>query len=431
MNPELYKPRLAAVVVLVLLIFGLAFVQADPAQAYETATGFEYPLKGGGWFLGQDFGVWNTTRNEYHLAEDLLPYDMRSELPVYAPANGVVRSSGYQSGYGYVLVIEHRLPNNTYVCSVLGHLKSNLVPRGTEVKKGQWVGQIALSPRENGGYSFSHLHFGIRSGAYSTVRDPDGGWRYRGYAPSTSIRALWYKPSEFVREHAAIPGDSSQASLAASPASLTFGQVEVNSYSDLRSYRVTGSHLTGAVTIEAPAGFWISLSPNSGYQRTLTLPPENGAVERTIYVRFVPSSARQYSGSILHRTAGAAERRVQVSGEGIAGHRVPAPLRPYGPSSGVAGGSYTYYTIADPCSAGHPVQYRFDWGDGTYSAWSSSYSAAKKWSTPGTYNIRAQARCAVTHSIVSPWSSVRTVTIEPNSRQRLLYLYYRYLQSRR
>ena len=199
-----------AVVMLLTFVFTVvpaALGQPSGVQAYQAATDFRYPLNSGGWFLGQAFGVWNSDRRAYHLAEYLLPNNRVTELPVYAPANGQVKYSAYQSGsygYGHVVVIEHRLPDNTYVCSVLGHLrKANLVARGTDVAKGQLIGYISNDPRQNGGYNFAHLHFGIRSGPYSTARDPDGGWRYRGYTSSTAIRALWYNPSKFVEARVA------------------------------------------------------------------------------------------------------------------------------------------------------------------------------------------------------------------------------------
>ncbi len=211
------------VTVPVVLLLALSFSAAQAAVlkpsvvlAYETASDFRYPLNPGGWFLGQDFGAWNSTRNAYHLAEDLLPLNGKTELPVYAPANGQVKYSSYQSGYGgygHVVVIEHRLPDNTYVCSVLGHLKKDgLVAAGTAVVKGQRIGSISADPRENGGYSFAHLHFGIRSGPYSTVRDPDGGWRYQGYA-GRAILALWHDPTSLVKARLTPPPTSQTGGL--------------------------------------------------------------------------------------------------------------------------------------------------------------------------------------------------------------------------
>ncbi|MCD6154169.1 MAG: PKD domain-containing protein [Candidatus Verstraetearchaeota archaeon] len=92
-------------------------------------------------------------------------------------------------------------------------------------------------------------------------------------------------------------------------------------------------------------------------------------------------------------------------------HTVSTPNTPAGPSSGEVGQSLTFSTGGASCSRGHSVEYRFDWGDGTYSSWSSSWSASHTWSASGTYQVRAQARCEVDTSIVSPWSSARTVSI--------------------
>jgi transglutaminase-like putative cysteine protease len=39
--------------------------------------------------------------------------------------------------------------------------------------------------------------------------------------------------------------------------------------------------------------------------------------------------------------------------------------------------------------------------------------ATKTYSTPGTYFVRAQARCAVDHSVTSGWSAALSVTITP------------------
>ncbi len=392
-----------AVILLMAFTFATApavLGQASTAAAYETATSFRYPLDEGGWFVGQRFGVWNSGRSAYHLAEDLLPNDYRTELPVYAPANGKVVFSGYQTGgYGFMLVIEHRLPDGSYVSSVLGHLKrSDLAANGTEVSKGQLVGYISNNTLENGGYSFAHLHFGIRSGAYSTTRDPDNGWRYRGYTPHTGIRDLWYHPSNFVKAHSnpapeppqqtgslsvsitprgavdagaqwrivgtstwrnsgytlsGIPANSytvefKDVSGWSKPAnqsftvnsartstldgaytqqrqdpilfsrstSFNFGAIRRSNYATARSYTLVGAYLTNGIRVEAPAGFYVSVSPYSGYQRTLTLwPNSSGTISQKIYVSFAPNRVGTHSANIRHLTTGAS-RNVGVWGFG-------------------------------------------------------------------------------------------------------------------
>ncbi len=92
-------------------------------------------------------------------------------------------------------------------------------------------------------------------------------------------------------------------------------------------------------------------------------------------------------------------------------HTVSTPDTPAGPVSGDAAEELTFTAEGAICSEGHPLEYRFDWGDGTYSAWSSSESASNSWDTEGTYAVRAQARCANDASVVSGWSAARSVTV--------------------
>ena len=92
-------------------------------------------------------------------------------------------------------------------------------------------------------------------------------------------------------------------------------------------------------------------------------------------------------------------------------HTVSTPSVPSGPATGETNTSYTYTTGGSTCSHGHAVEYRFDWGDGTQSSWSTSASASHGWSSTGTYSVRAEARCSVTTSIVSSPSGALTVTI--------------------
>jgi len=92
-------------------------------------------------------------------------------------------------------------------------------------------------------------------------------------------------------------------------------------------------------------------------------------------------------------------------------HTVSTPDTPVGPSEGAINILYTYTTGGSTCSQGHGVEYRFDWGDATYSDWSISTSASHAWSTADTYTVKAQARCSVNPAILSGWSSGKTVTI--------------------
>ena len=91
---------------------------------------------------------------------------------------------------------------------------------------------------------------------------------------------------------------------------------------------------------------------------------------------------------------------------------VSAPSVLSGPTSGITGTSYSYSTGGSTSSYGHPVEYQFDWnGDGSnLSSWGSA-TQSKTWATPGTYNVRARARCTIDTSVVSSWSGTLSVTI--------------------
>jgi len=90
---------------------------------------------------------------------------------------------------------------------------------------------------------------------------------------------------------------------------------------------------------------------------------------------------------------------------------ISVPTAPYGASNAIAGESLTYSTGGAVSNLGHSLEYRFDWGNGTYSEWSSSTSASYAWPSAGSYKVRAQARCAAHVSVLSDWSEARTVSV--------------------
>lgn len=90
---------------------------------------------------------------------------------------------------------------------------------------------------------------------------------------------------------------------------------------------------------------------------------------------------------------------------------ISTPNPPTGQTPGNVSTSYSYSTVGAFSNLGHSLQYMFDWGDGTYSTWSSSTTASKTWFIAGTYTVKAQARCATDTSIVSAWSSGLSVSM--------------------
>ncbi len=93
---------------------------------------------------------------------------------------------------------------------------------------------------------------------------------------------------------------------------------------------------------------------------------------------------------------------------------VSTPATPSGISSGTVGASYVYSTSGSSSESGHSIQYLFDWGDGTNSGWLpvGKTSASKSWTLPGTYSVKAEARCSIHHLIISSWSGALDVTMQ-------------------
>ncbi len=87
-----------------------------------------------------------------------------------------------------------------------------------------------------------------------------------------------------------------------------------------------------------------------------------------------------------------------------------APSIITGTTSGSPNMSHSYTADGSSCAAGHNVQYRFDWDDGSMSSWGHA-TRSKTWAKPGLYTVKAQSRCSVNTSNVSSWSSGRDVRI--------------------
>lgn len=67
--------------------------------------------------------------------------------------------------WGNLVVIEHRLPDGSFVTTLYGHLANRrLVEIGDIIKAGQPIGEVGKNSKQiNGGYQ-PHLHFGVRQG---------------------------------------------------------------------------------------------------------------------------------------------------------------------------------------------------------------------------------------------------------------------------
>lgn len=72
---------------------------------------------------------------------------------IYAAGKGTVVFAGYQTGYGYTVIIDHGYD----ISSLYGHSSKILVKAGQEVSQGDIIARIGSSGRSTG----AHLHFEV------------------------------------------------------------------------------------------------------------------------------------------------------------------------------------------------------------------------------------------------------------------------------
>lgn len=99
---------------------------------------------------------------------------------------------------------------------------------------------------------------------------------------------------------------------------------------------------------------------------------------------------------------------------------ISTPSQPTGPNVGYTDTTYTFSTGGSTCVNGHAIEYHFDWGVGSVSDWSSSADASRVWTTPETYQVKSQVRCAVDTEKVSLWSPPIEIVIAVETVQHTL-----------
>jgi PKD repeat protein/murein DD-endopeptidase MepM/ murein hydrolase activator NlpD len=174
---------------------GVMYSIDNSSFQYQVADSFRFPLDGA-WMVLLDFGEYYYDPDRFsgkHLGEDAKAPALTS---LYAIANGVVKHNTYVNGYMNVVIIEHTLPDNSKVTSVYGHMTSDgIIPVGTEVSKGQYIGKLDTAESFSANNYIQHLHFGIRKGAYTST------WVYFGYEKGSETIDNWYDPTNFILSH--------------------------------------------------------------------------------------------------------------------------------------------------------------------------------------------------------------------------------------
>ncbi|MEO6852127.1 MAG: beta-propeller fold lactonase family protein, partial [Mucilaginibacter sp.] len=90
----------------------------------------------------------------------------------------------------------------------------------------------------------------------------------------------------------------------------------VSASPNIQQFTVSSSNLTGNITATAPQDFEVSLSPGSGYGKSVAIPQKgSAAINVTVYVRSAASApVGNISGSVSLTFAGAAPQNVTVVG---------------------------------------------------------------------------------------------------------------------
>jgi len=99
---------------------------------------------------------------------------------------------------------------------------------------------------------------------------------------------------------------------------LKFGEVSVGDISSADKFFVNSQGLYGDLAINAPVGFQVSLSENSGYQSSISIPVVNMVASDTVFVRFEPVYGQEYFSEIEISSENTTSVYVTLYGEGIA-----------------------------------------------------------------------------------------------------------------
>lgn len=114
---------------------------------YPTGS-FSWPCTG---ILTSRFGYRSLLGSTYHSGIDI---GNSYGTSIYASDGGTVTYSGWMSGYGYLIIIDHGNGYQTYY----GHNSSLVVSLGQKVHKGQLIARMGSTGRSTG----NHCHFGVK-----------------------------------------------------------------------------------------------------------------------------------------------------------------------------------------------------------------------------------------------------------------------------
>lgn len=127
----------------------------------------------------------------YHVGADSEVPEGAETTEVRAIATGTVLQSRQASGYGGVVVIEHKI-NDQRVLGIYGHVDPERLPKvGTTVQAGERIGYLGRGYSTETDGERPHLHLGLYRGA---------GVSIAGYVQSRAALQYWLDPAQVLRE---------------------------------------------------------------------------------------------------------------------------------------------------------------------------------------------------------------------------------------
>ena len=98
-----------------------------------------------------------TVNDKYYWWHNGLDLSAKLNTPIYAVADGTIKSAKYDKSYGYYITIDHGKYGTLYA-----HLSSYILMESSNVKAGDIIGYAGSTGESTG----PHLHFEIRIGIY-------------------------------------------------------------------------------------------------------------------------------------------------------------------------------------------------------------------------------------------------------------------------
>jgi hypothetical protein len=153
----------------------------------------------------------------------------------------------------------------------------------------------------------------LNAGSYTSTLSgltPATTYYYKAYA--TNSGGTTYGAQQSFTTTAPPPPQLTVSTLTA------FGNVCVNGLVGPNTFTITGSNLTSAlITVGPLAGYSFSETQTGSYNNTIGIIQAGGSLSKTIFVRFNPTAAQSYNGSVPVSGGGASTVFVVASGAGV------------------------------------------------------------------------------------------------------------------